>query len=67
MYRDPSPLTLIRKCGVYGIYIYIYQSEGLTERINEPPWGRCLQGAVDVRWVVVLLRRRRPESPLAEL
>ena len=30
------------------------QSEGLTERINEPPWGRCLQGAVDVRWVVVL-------------
>ena len=44
------------------------QSEGLTERINEPPWGRCLQGAVDVRWVVVLLLllllccccRRRP-------
>ena len=32
-----------------------YQSEGLTERINEPPWGRCLQGAVDARWVVVLL------------
>ncbi len=30
-----------------------YQSEGLTERINEPPWGRCLQGAVDARWVVV--------------
>ena len=25
----------------------------MTERINEPPWGRCLQGAVDVRWVVV--------------
>ena len=53
------------------VYIYIYnvinQSEGLTEQINEPPWGRCLQGAVDVRWVVVLLRRRRPESPLAEL
>ena len=35
--------------GVYG------QSEGLTERINEPPWGRCLQGAVDVRWVVVVV------------
>ena len=33
----------------------IYQSEGLTERINEPPWGRCLQGAVDVRWVVVVV------------
>ena len=32
-----------------------YQSEGLTERINEPPWGRCLQGAVDVRWVVVVV------------
>ena len=32
----------------------IYQSEGLTERINEPPWWRCLQGAVDVRWVVAL-------------
>ena len=49
-----------------------YQSEGLTERINEPPWGRCLQEAVDVRWVVVvvvvlLCCRRRPESPLAEL
>ena len=41
----------------------LYQSEGLTERINEPPWGRCLQGAVDVRWVVALrcvaLRCRR--------
>ena len=31
------------------------QSEGLTERINEPPWGRCLQGAVDARWVVVVV------------
>ena len=31
------------------------QSEGLTERINEPPLGRCLQGAVDVRWVVVVV------------
>ena len=34
--------------------MYICQSEGLTERINEPPWGRCLQGAVDARWVVVV-------------
>ena len=33
--------------GFYG------QSEGILERINEPPWGRCLQGAVDARWVVV--------------
>ena len=33
----------------------ICQSEGLTERINEPPSGRCLQGAVDVRWVVVVV------------
>ena len=38
----------------------------MTERINKPPWGRCLEGAVDVRWVVVLLLllccrgRRRP-------
>ncbi len=31
------------------------QSEGLAERINEAPWGRCLQGAVDVRWVVVVV------------
>ena len=31
------------------------QSEGLTERINEPPRARCLQGAVDVRWVVVVV------------
>ena len=26
-----------------------------TERIDEPPWGRCLQGAVDARWVVVVV------------
>ena len=37
-----------------------FQSEGLTERINEPPWGRCLQGAVDVRWVVVVLLLSSP-------
>ena len=30
-----------------------YQSEGILERINEPPWGRCLQGVDDARWVVV--------------
>ena len=36
------------------------QSEGLTERNNEPPWGRCLQGAVDVRWVVVVLLSSSP-------
>ena len=36
------------------IYNYIYQSEGILERINEPPWGRCLQGVVDARWVVVV-------------
>ena len=30
-----------------------HQSEGILERINEPPWARCLQGAVDARWVVV--------------
>ena len=29
------------------------QSEGTLERINEPPWARCRQGAVDARWVVV--------------
>ena len=47
---------------------YQNQSEGLTERINKPPWGRCLQGAVDARWIVaVVVCRRRPESPLAEL
>ena len=32
-----------------------YQNEGILERINEPPWGRCLQGAVDARWVVVVV------------
>ena len=32
-----------------------YQSEGLTERINEPPWGRCPQEAVDARWVAVVV------------
>ena len=31
------------------------QCEGILERINEPPWGRCLQGAVDARWVVVVV------------
>ena len=35
--------------------IFENQSEGVTERINEPPWGRCLQGAVDARWVVVVV------------
>ena len=35
------------------------------QRINEPPWARCLQGAVDARWVVVggvvvVCCRRRP-------
>ena len=37
-----------------------HQSEGLTERINEPPWGRCLQGVVDARWVVVVLLSSSP-------
>ena len=37
------------------------QSGGILERINEPPWGRCLQGAADARWVVVVCCcRRRP-------
>ena len=36
------------------------QSEGLTERINEPPWGRCLQGVVDARWVVVVVLSSSP-------
>ena len=39
-----------------------HQSEGLTERINEPPWGRCLQGAVDVRWVVVVVVSSSPRT-----
>ena len=38
-----------------GPHSYPDLSEGLTERINEPPWGRCLQGAVDARWVVVVV------------
>ena len=48
---------------------YYCQSEGLTERINEPPWGRCLQGAVDARWVVVVVVAPQGgrDSPLAEL
>ena len=35
--------------------VYVYQSEGLTERINEPPWGRCPQGVVHAQWVVVVV------------
>ena len=31
------------------------QSAGILERINEPPWGRCLQGVVDARWTVVVV------------
>ncbi len=27
---------------------------GSPQRINESPWARCLQGAVDARWVVVV-------------
>ena len=33
----------------------VHQSEGILERINESPWGRCLQGAVGARWVVVVV------------
>ena len=39
-----------------------YQREGLAGRINEPPWGRCLQGAVDARWVVLLLLLSSPHT-----
>ena len=35
----------------------------MTERINEPPWGRCLQGAVDARWVVVVVVLLLSSSP----
>ena len=42
-----------------------HQSEGLTERINEPPRARCLQGAVDVRWVVVVVVVVASSSPRA--
>ena len=31
------------------------RSEGSPQRINEPPWVRCLQGAVDARWVVIVV------------
>ena len=34
----------------------------MTERVNEPPWGRCLQGAVDVRWVVVVVVSSSPRA-----
>ena len=54
---------------MFGI-TFVCQSEGLTERITEPPWGRCLQGAVDARWVVVVVvvaPEGGRESPLAEL
>ena len=47
------------------------QSEGILERINESPWGRFLQGAVDARWVVVVVVVVAPQggrhSPPAEL
>ena len=54
----------------------INQIEGILERINEPPWGRCLQGAVDAHWVavccclvfaVVVAPQGGRDSPLAEL
>ena len=41
--------------GHHGVPVGSCQSEGILERINEPPWGRCLQGAVDARWVVVVV------------
>ena len=34
----------------------------MIERINEPPRGRCLQGAVDVRWVVVVVASSSPRA-----
>ena len=30
----------------------------MTERLNEPPWGRCVQGVDAARWVGVACRRR---------
>ena len=44
----------------------------MTERINELPWGRCLQGADAARWVVVVVvvvvaPQRGQDSPPAEL
>ena len=47
-----EPLTLIPP-------VALCQSEGILERINEPPWARCLQGVDDARWVVVVVCRRR--------
>ena len=60
--------------GVWGLRQPPGQSEGILERITEPPWGRCLQGAVDARWVVVVVvvvvvvaPQGGRDSPLAEL
>ena len=44
----PNPSLLFANAEFYG------QNEGILERINEPPWGRCLQGVDDARWVVVV-------------
>ena len=45
-------------------HIIIPRRSGMIlERINEPPWGRCLQGAVDARWVVVVVASSSPRIP----
>ena len=31
-------------CHILSRHVISCQSEGILERINEPPWGRCLQG-----------------------
>ena len=46
--------------GTHGVTVsYIccvrVRGEGILEWINEPPWGRCLQGVDDARWVVVVV------------
>ena len=33
---------------------YIIRLRGSPQRINKSPWGRCLQGVVDARWVTVV-------------
>ena len=33
----------------------MFRARGSPQRINESPWARCLQGAVDTRWVGVVV------------
>ena len=55
---DPCGLkqfSLLSVNAVITVLSCIIRARGSPQRINESPWGRCLQAAVDARWVVAVV------------